>query len=336
MKISMKKLKTLGILSMVGVLTFGIPSYASAAIKNIPDDAVLYNGHYYKLYDEGLVWSDAKNFCAQKNGHLATITSQGEQNIIEGLLKNGTRNSYWIGGLRNDSTNSWEWITGENFSSYTHWSSSMPDNCKYSSSIGENCLMVYRNPNPLSESRLGTWNDLYEGGTCGAEPFFGLTNFGLICEWDEPDKVETDKDETDKSEANKPSNDNHNSVVINPSNEDVDDPNEGNDYAGELSKNDIKVYPAKKTIKVGQTIKIKIVVQDTSEWADLSDEEWEELCQENIDSIKFRSTKSSIASVGKNSGKVKGKKKGTAVIKTTINLANGESVIYKTKVYVTK
>lgn len=105
---------------------------------------------------------------------------------------------------------------------------------------------------------------------------------------------------------------------------------------GELTKSDLKVSPAKKTIKVGKSFYINIKAVDESEWEDLSKDEWEEICEENIDNISFRSTKSSVASVGKTSGKVKGKKRGSAIIKTTIDFANGESGTYKTKVYVTR
>lgn len=110
----------------------------------------------------------------------------------------------------------------------------------------------------------------------------------------------------------------------------------GWDVSGEFTKNDIVVTPAKKTIRVGQTFFIYVVTADESEWDDYSDEEWEEICENNIDSITYRSSMSSVASVNKKTGEVIGKKKGSAVIKTSINLANGESAIYKTKVYVTR
>ena len=106
-------------------------------------------------------------------------------------------------------------------------------------------------------------------------------------------------------------------------------------YAGELTKYDIKAAPSKKTIHVKESFKIRVLAQAESEWADLPDEEWEELCEQSIDSISYRSTKSSVASVS-SSGKVTGRRKGTAGIKTTIDLANGETVVYKTKVYVKK
>lgn len=105
--------------------------------------------------------------------------------------------------------------------------------------------------------------------------------------------------------------------------------------SGELTKYDIKAAPSKKTIYIKESFRIRVTAQAESEWADLPSEEWDELCEQNIDSITYRSTKTSVASVS-SSGKVTGRRKGTAVIKTTVNLANGETVVYKTKVYVKK
>lgn len=100
----------------------------------------------------------------------------------------------------------------------------------------------------------------------------------------------------------------------------------------ELTVDDITVTPAKKTIKIGAKFTIKL----TALTDDITDEEFDELVEETIDSITFRSSKSSVASVNKNTGVVTGKKKGSAVIKTIINTADGKSKTLKTKVYVTK
>ena len=46
--------------------------------------------------------------------------------------------------------------------------------------------MIYRldNPNTRSTEILGDWNDLAFSGEYEDETFFGLDNFGFICEWD--------------------------------------------------------------------------------------------------------------------------------------------------------
>ena len=122
--------------------------------------------------------------------------------------------------------------------------------------------------------------------------------------------------------------------------EDEDEYEEDADKYGdayEFTKDDFVVKPAKKTIKVKKAFTISIGPSDdiADEYADLPEEEWEELLNENIDNITYRSSKSSVASVTKR-GKVNGKKKGSAIIRTTITFRDGSEGTYKTKVYVTR
>lgn len=100
----------------------------------------------------------------------------------------------------------------------------------------------------------------------------------------------------------------------------------------EISKEDIKVTPAKKTINKKKSFKIKVAL--TKKFiADKEQEEIDDILANDIDNITYRSTQSSIASVNED-GKVTTKKKGKAIIKTTITLADGKEYIYKTTVYV--
>ena len=146
----------------------------------IPEEAVQFNNHSYQLVDDGMTWEEAKVVCENKGGHLVVITSEEEQNFVCGLLDNGTRNSYWMGGFKNVD-GSWQWITDENFS-YTNWAPEDPNNA-YGN---ENVLMMYRNINHLysNPNQLGDWNDLRADGTFKDGNFFGTENFGYICEWD--------------------------------------------------------------------------------------------------------------------------------------------------------
>lgn len=63
---------------------------------------------------------------------------------------------------------------------YSNWAIGQPDNW----TKREEKLMIYCNSNPLNPSILGTWNDLQANGECNGEKFFGLRNFGFICEWE--------------------------------------------------------------------------------------------------------------------------------------------------------
>lgn len=147
---------------------------------DIPNDSVEYNGHYYKLYDIGYVWDDAESFCESIGGYLMTITSQQEQTFAEKLLKGGTKNSYWLGSREKNRV--YSWVTGEEFT-YSNWAYNQPDNHKKSDY--EDCLMIYNGYNPYSRNEIGEWNDLNNRAICGNEPFFGINNFGFICEWGE-------------------------------------------------------------------------------------------------------------------------------------------------------
>ncbi len=135
--------------------------------------------HSYMVFDNGLTWSDARKYCESVGGHLATITSSSEQQLIEDLLKNKNKNCYWLGGYKTEN-NSWEWITDEKFE-YTNWATDEPNNF-YGK---ESCMLIYNSINPSAAPHdIWEWNDLKDDGTCGSEEFFGLSNMGFICEWD--------------------------------------------------------------------------------------------------------------------------------------------------------
>jgi len=101
----------------------------------------------------------------------------------------------------------------------------------------------------------------------------------------------------------------------------------------EIEKGDIKVTPAKKKIGKKKSFNIKFALTNAFKEGK-EQEEIDDIMENDIDSITYRSTKSSIASVN-NEGKVTtGNKKGKAIIKTTITLADGKEYTYKTTVYV--
>ncbi len=136
-----------------------------------------YNGHYYKIFDEGLNWFQANERCKNMGGHLVTITSKTEQMSVQNMLflhENNFRknkNFYWTGGF-NINGNDWKWITLEDFD-YANWNEGEPNN-----DLGNEYIMT------LYAS--GKWND------CPAEgihhipgvDFFYIQNSGFICEWE--------------------------------------------------------------------------------------------------------------------------------------------------------
>lgn len=98
-----------------------------------------------------------------KGGHLVTITSQEEQNIVNDIISNFPDNYTWVGATDVLSEGEWRWITGEKFD-YSNWGGNQPDN----SGNNENYMHLYEE---------GSWNDIIESG--------GDFKFGFICEYEQ-------------------------------------------------------------------------------------------------------------------------------------------------------
>ena len=176
---------------------------ASVNMKNIPAPAPIpkpdptpdkklkllgieeFNGHYYKVFNDGMNWKDAKKACEDMGGHLVTITSIIEQEVVKNLIvANGTKNFYWTGGFTANGTD-WQWITGEKFS-YSNWCSVAPNGFD-SGKLVENIIMLYRNQ---KENLDGLWDDVNELGNNGGQwHYYDMENSGFVCEWESYDDI---------------------------------------------------------------------------------------------------------------------------------------------------
>lgn len=115
-----------------------------------PKAVTSYNGHVYALYDNFAYYDQARQLCNNMGGHLATITSKEENDIVTSLMGSSSGDSsYWIGGTR--SGNTWKWETGEPYTENNFWQSGEPNN----DNGNENYIMMYPS---------GTWNDVYSYG----------------------------------------------------------------------------------------------------------------------------------------------------------------------------
>ena len=124
-----------------------------------PDESA--GKHRYKIYYDTLSWEEAKAACEAKGGHLATITSEKEQYLLE--LSNDKNQNLWIGGYKNVE-GQWCWVTGEPWA-YENWGDGEPNN---SSNVvaGESCVAMWPEK----------WNDLANGNI--------YEQSGYICEWE--------------------------------------------------------------------------------------------------------------------------------------------------------
>ena len=99
----------------------------------------------YERIEGGYTWQEAKADAEDRGGHLATITSAEENDLIREISGGG---SVWIGGSDAEQEGQWQWVTGETFS-FTNWAGGEPNN-----SGGEHYLQFYSG---------GEWNDLQPG-----------------------------------------------------------------------------------------------------------------------------------------------------------------------------
>jgi hypothetical protein len=94
------------------------------------------NGHSYAIVEfPAETWASASADIAitLPGYHLATITSQAEQDFVWDFLLQtvDAPNEFWLGGFQDvavetDPAEGWEWVTGEPWA-YTNWNSGEPN-----------------------------------------------------------------------------------------------------------------------------------------------------------------------------------------------------------------
>ncbi|OQV11953.1 Macrophage mannose receptor 1 [Hypsibius exemplaris] len=104
-----------------------------------------------------LTWQEAENSCSDFKGHLASITSQEEQNHLRSILGWRPQHySYWI-GLYEDGT-SWKWSDDTPFLGVQFFDSSSNS----SSEHAHDCVGINYNGNWLAQNCLLTWGWICE------------------------------------------------------------------------------------------------------------------------------------------------------------------------------
>ena len=145
------------VLVVSSIQVFSLNNTADA--KESSNNSMVFNGHSYTVYNEALNWGDARDYCESQGGHLITINSKAEQDMLDSLLSQAylEYHGYWMGGRY--SNNSWQWITGEPFT-YTNFDDNEPNG-------SGDYLQTYTS---------GLWDDTIYTGVSRLH--------GFICEWD--------------------------------------------------------------------------------------------------------------------------------------------------------
>ncbi len=135
------------------------------------------NDHFYEAVTVpgGINWLDAKAEAESRTfmdiqGHLATITSQDENDFIVDNFPEEVEADdfgYWLGGFQppesSEPNGNWQWVTGEDFV-FTNWDSGEPNDADPGEEVME-----------FSGSPGGEWNDVP-----GTE---GFMNAGYVVEY---------------------------------------------------------------------------------------------------------------------------------------------------------
>lgn len=152
----------LSMLSAALICGCAAPDVGSVAAKALhPKDAVEFNGHWYKAFDEVGSWHAARKRCEEMGGYLVCIETDKEQEFVC-KLADGRYLSLGATDEANEET--WVWVNGAKWD-FTCWMGGQPNN--YGGD--EHYLATYDG---------GEWVDVAsEGGG-----FWMPT--GFICEWD--------------------------------------------------------------------------------------------------------------------------------------------------------
>lgn len=148
---------------------------AHAQIAQIAQDPQ--TGHVYEKVDvpQGITWQDARRVAESRShngvrGHLATITSTGEQRFLARAFYGYTR-EMWLGGYQVEGNQAsgvgWRWITGEAWN-FQNWNPGEPNDVN---GISEGALEMYGGGQP---EPAGSWND----------DSYGAVNVGYIVEYE--------------------------------------------------------------------------------------------------------------------------------------------------------
>lgn len=126
-------------------------------------------GHYYQRFEfDSVTPSGAQAECLALKAHLATITSQAEEDFIDQQLMKSVDGLYFIGGNDAGTQGKWKWISSEPWS-YQNWSTGGNNGVQPNNRPGEDYLAI----GPNDPATNIAWFDVP-----ASEPVLGY-----ICEW---------------------------------------------------------------------------------------------------------------------------------------------------------
>ena len=145
-------------------------------------------GSLYALFDMSLPWTEARRYCRGLKGDLVSITTLEEQEFVEQLAAQSSKDYSWLGGEYDSQNDYWWWSDGHSFK-FSNWDDNQPDGA----ADGEAFMRMANRDIAYSDwtAHAGKWNDARENG----DEDIPLDAFGFICE------IEQERGEADVPEA---------------------------------------------------------------------------------------------------------------------------------------
>lgn len=123
--------------------------------------------HVYQMFKGVRTWREAKAFCEILDGHLATMTSDEENQFVYRFMRDSGHTTAYFGLIDPKKDGNWQWVTGEPFA-FSFWHRGEPNggrNDKYG-------MYFYKHKD-------GGWNDAHFEEVASGNPICSY-----ICEWD--------------------------------------------------------------------------------------------------------------------------------------------------------
>ncbi len=140
------------------IIVIGLIIHLASYVNIVSAAPVYYSetGNYYDVVRGSISWETAKIQAESLSylgfaGHLATITSQAENNFILNNIGGGVNIiAAWLGGTDKIEEGVWEWVTGESWE-YENWAVTEPNN----GPGGSEMYLMFSAHMP----EIGYWND---------------------------------------------------------------------------------------------------------------------------------------------------------------------------------
>ena len=137
----------------------------------------------YEIIAADVSWSEANEQCLQRGGHLVTVTSAAENQLIISMAEEAGLKYIWIGGYTSKRNGQiyGHWITGEDFEDFQFWGANQPSWVDLDGTPEYYIMLWY-------VREAWSWNDERNDVIGNAEIASAFTGrMGFVCEYEDYD-----------------------------------------------------------------------------------------------------------------------------------------------------